>query len=216
MARYNAAHRGAEDEVFAHLPSRKPFVLAYTATRWWSLLTPVGDVNADGSDDLVRGISESLRARWPRVEIKTEYLDTKLYHGPAHDQFVLGTLRYKFKGVHFDLLVATDDYAFDVLLQQRDALFGQRPVVFAGTNDFDPARIAQRPDFFGVDERPSFGDTLDALLKLQPDTRRLLAITDNSITGQRNAESLRQAPAVRDGRLQIDWSTGQRFRPDVL
>lgn len=40
MLRYNAAHRGAEREVFATLPERRPGVVAYTATRWGALLKP--------------------------------------------------------------------------------------------------------------------------------------------------------------------------------
>jgi aryl-alcohol dehydrogenase-like predicted oxidoreductase len=39
MVRYNAAHRGAEHEVFPHLASASPpGVVAYTATRWGTLL----------------------------------------------------------------------------------------------------------------------------------------------------------------------------------
>ncbi len=46
MVRYNAAHPGAETEVFPHLaprergPSARPGVVAYTATRWGGLLDP--------------------------------------------------------------------------------------------------------------------------------------------------------------------------------
>jgi aryl-alcohol dehydrogenase-like predicted oxidoreductase len=40
MVRYNAAHPGAESEVFPHLSRRKPGVVAYTATRWKALLNP--------------------------------------------------------------------------------------------------------------------------------------------------------------------------------
>lgn len=41
MVRYNAAHRGAEQDVFAHLPDEnRPGVLTYTATRWGQLLNP--------------------------------------------------------------------------------------------------------------------------------------------------------------------------------
>ncbi|HVY49143.1 MAG TPA: aldo/keto reductase [Minicystis sp.] len=43
MLRYNAAHRGAEREVFASLPAARPGVVAYTATRWGKLLAPAGD-----------------------------------------------------------------------------------------------------------------------------------------------------------------------------
>ena len=41
MLRYNAAHRGAEDEVFPLLPAQhRPGVIGYTATRWGHLLDP--------------------------------------------------------------------------------------------------------------------------------------------------------------------------------
>lgn len=38
MIRYNAAHPGAEQEVFPHLARRRPAVVAYTATSWRRLL----------------------------------------------------------------------------------------------------------------------------------------------------------------------------------
>jgi len=39
--RYNAAHRGAETEVFDHLEEKeKPGIVSYTATRWGQLLNP--------------------------------------------------------------------------------------------------------------------------------------------------------------------------------
>ena len=38
MIRYNAAHPGAERDIFPHLAKRKPAIVAYTATRWRGLL----------------------------------------------------------------------------------------------------------------------------------------------------------------------------------
>jgi aryl-alcohol dehydrogenase-like predicted oxidoreductase len=41
MLRYNAVHRGAEQDVFPHVPERRPpGLVAYTATRWGHLLDP--------------------------------------------------------------------------------------------------------------------------------------------------------------------------------
>ncbi len=40
MIRYNAAHPGAEQDVFPHLSHRHPVVVAYTATAWRKLLRP--------------------------------------------------------------------------------------------------------------------------------------------------------------------------------
>ena len=38
MIRYNAAHTGAEQDIFPHLNKGKPAIIAYTATRWRALL----------------------------------------------------------------------------------------------------------------------------------------------------------------------------------
>jgi len=40
MLRYNAAHPGAETDVFPHLERRRPAVVTYTATSWRKLLRP--------------------------------------------------------------------------------------------------------------------------------------------------------------------------------
>ena len=54
MVRYNAAHPGAEREVFPVLGDPKPGVVSYTATRWGALLdpkhTPAGEPVPRGSD----------------------------------------------------------------------------------------------------------------------------------------------------------------------
>ncbi len=38
MLRYNAAHRGADKDIFPHLAAHNPGVISYTATRWTYLL----------------------------------------------------------------------------------------------------------------------------------------------------------------------------------
>jgi aryl-alcohol dehydrogenase-like predicted oxidoreductase len=55
QVRYNAAHRGAEKEIFALLPpENKPGIVTYTATRWGKLLdpklTPAGEKTPSASD----------------------------------------------------------------------------------------------------------------------------------------------------------------------
>jgi len=56
MIRYNAAHPGAERDIFPHLAKRKPAVVAYTATNWRRLLKrPRGwDGNVPSAGDCYR------------------------------------------------------------------------------------------------------------------------------------------------------------------
>ncbi len=54
MIRYNAAHRGAEKEIFADLPRPRPAIVAYTATRWGKLLEPSGKLAPMTPDECYR------------------------------------------------------------------------------------------------------------------------------------------------------------------
>ncbi len=55
MTRYNAAHTGAETEVFPFLPQQnRPGVIAYTATRWGSLIKGVSGERAPSALDCYR------------------------------------------------------------------------------------------------------------------------------------------------------------------
>lgn len=47
MVRYNAAHLGAEEDVFPHALAAKKLVWAYTATRWGTLLTREAATDGD-------------------------------------------------------------------------------------------------------------------------------------------------------------------------
>lgn len=54
MIRYNAAHRGAEKEIFATLPTPRPGIIAYTATRWGKLLKPAKGLDAMSGPECYR------------------------------------------------------------------------------------------------------------------------------------------------------------------
>ena len=57
MIRYNAAHRGAEKEIFATLdpsPASRPAVVSYTATRWGKLLKPARNLSPMSAPECYR------------------------------------------------------------------------------------------------------------------------------------------------------------------
>lgn len=54
MMRYNAAHRGAEQEIFSTLGNGRPGIVSYTATRWRKLLKPVNGLGPMTSPECYR------------------------------------------------------------------------------------------------------------------------------------------------------------------
>lgn len=164
-----------------------------------------------GSDDIVRGFSETLLKVLPGTDLQIEYLDSKHYQGKAFDSKVLDLLLFKYQQRHFDLIFSSDDYAFNILDQHREKLFGTTPVVFCGTNSFDISRISNQKNIVGVDERPSFKDTLDLIFRLHPKTGKVVVIRDDSVTGRLNASEFRRASADFGKRAQFTYLAGLRL-----
>ncbi|UPU37390.1 hypothetical protein M1B72_06705 [Geomonas paludis] len=160
-----------------------------------------------GSDDAVAGIKETLLRALPETEIQVEYLDSKNNSGKEFDAKVVDLLRFKYQQRHFDLILSTDDYAFNVIEAHRPQLFGATPVVFCGTNSFDGSRLAGKRGIVGIDERPSFKATLDLIFALHPATRNIVVIRDDSVTGQLNEMEFRKAAAqLQDKATFSDWA----------
>jgi PAS domain S-box-containing protein len=161
-----------------------------------------------GTDDMVAGAKKVFEKSGLTINTKIEYLDSKHYSGPAHDKLVLDTLRAKYHQHNFELLLVADDYAFNLVEKHRDELFGKIPVVFAGTNYFNGARLLGKTDYIGIDESPSFADTIALILSLHPDTKRVVAIHDDTVTGQLNSQAFHDAAKSFASRIQIDSLAG--------
>ncbi|MEE4252944.1 MAG: PAS domain S-box protein [Desulfuromusa sp.] len=156
-----------------------------------------------GSDDIVQGFRRAITEKLPGANIKIEYLDSKNYSGPAYEEYLFQLLTYKYKDHHFDLIFASDDYAYDFIEKNYTSLFSELPVVFCGTNSFDIGRLEGKNQFVGVDERPSFKETVGLIFKLFPATKRIVVIHDSSITGQLNSKTFRSQTA--DYETQADF-----------
>lgn len=164
-----------------------------------------------GSDNLVEGFRETLLRALPKTEIQIEYLDSIHYSGKEFDSKILDLLRFKYQQRHFDLVFSTDDYAFNILEKYRDGIFGATPVIFCGTNSFDSSRLTGKQGFNGLDERPSFGDTLDLIFRLHPATGDVVVIHDTAVTGQRNSEEFRRQAAPFSKRARFTYLAGERL-----
>lgn len=93
MVRYNAAHTGAEREVFPKLGERPPGVIAYTATRWRGLVDPTkmpeGEETPRGSDCYRFALSNpAVDAVWtgPRDRAELDEALAALDRGPLSEE----------------------------------------------------------------------------------------------------------------------------------
>ncbi len=134
------------------------------------------------SDHLQEGIRQGLEQGRFHIELQIEYMDAKKY--PY--EIIAGTLfrlyQDKFVDEHFDIIIVSDNDAYNFILEHRDSLFPGIPVVFCGLNDVSPEEIDQT-FVTGILENINVQDTLELALSIHPNKNRLVVIGDRSITG---------------------------------
>ncbi|MCA1796208.1 MAG: hypothetical protein LC645_01475 [Geobacteraceae bacterium] len=128
------------------------------------------------TDGEMKGIEQQFEQSKVPVRLHVEYMDTKRNPGREYLKHYSELLRYKLRNLHFDLILVTDNDAYNLALEQHEELFSGSPVVFSGVNDFHPDQLAGVDNITGVAEDLSVEETLEVALRLHPDTRELILI----------------------------------------
>ena len=157
------------------------------------------------TDGVVAGVKAALGAAGGNVELHIEYMDTKRHWGEGYLESLRAVYGEKYRTQRPDLVIASDDAAFTFLAAHHDDLFPGVPVVFCGLNAFDDTMLEGRPLFTGVVEVFDAEGTLDAALRIHPETRRVLIINDMTVTGQGCGRVVRGIPGKYAGRVEFEW-----------
>ena len=140
-------------------------------------------------------IDSAIRLRFamndPSAVISIEYMDTKRIDPNQTRLDALKSLYIKkYKGKHFDLIIASNTDAFNFLLKNRDEIFPGTPVVFCGVVNFDDKMLDGKRGFTGVVEAYDVAGTLALMLHLHPHTQHIAVVTDLTTTGKANRNVL--------------------------
>ena len=141
-------------------------------------------------EDIYRAIKEVL----PKENrLHVENMDTKRIPYDSHyEKYLYNTYKHKYLNNKPDLIISSDNNAFDFLRKYHDELFTGIPVVFCGVNFFNAAQIADHPLFTGVEEMFDVKATLDSALVLHPKTEHVFVINDFLPTGKAWAATIKE------------------------
>ncbi|MCR5717050.1 MAG: hypothetical protein K6G23_09415, partial [Lachnospiraceae bacterium] len=97
----------------------------------------------------------------------------------------------------YDLVILGDDAALEFALKYHTVFFEEMPIVYEGINSLALAERAKEelPNSTGILEKFPLKETIDVALSLQPYASKVIAISDDSQTGQ---GSYGQFEAIRD------------------
>lgn len=120
------------------------------------------------------------------VSIDYEFMDTKRVDDETSEQQFYEGLAYRLSKVEpYDVVILGDDAALIFADKYQEELFPDVPLVFEGVNDEELAfSLSEDPQITGVLEKLSVEKNIEFGLSLYPNARKVVAILDDSITGE--------------------------------
>lgn len=120
------------------------------------------------------------------VILDYEFMDTKRVNTEESMRLFYEGLAYRLSMVEpYDAMILGDDAALRFAMEHQEELFPGIPMVFEGVNDEELAMEAvKNPMIAGVLERLSVEKNIELGLKINPKAKRVVAILDDTITGE--------------------------------
>ncbi|PLY07268.1 MAG: histidine kinase [Arcobacter sp.] len=145
------------------------------------------------SDDISNAIEKNFENAG-NIELTTLYMDTKRVVGPIYFDKLANLYKEQLSHRNFDLIIASDNNAFEFAIRYHEYLFQDIPVLFCGVNNFDKALLGENfmtHYMSGVVEQVDLENNFKLILDLQPKLKNLVIINDRSKTGYAMKRDLR-------------------------
>ncbi|RBQ28780.1 sensor histidine kinase [Aliarcobacter vitoriensis] len=136
------------------------------------------------TDDISKAIENNF-SKHENIELTTVYMDTKRIDDKSYLENLSKLYKEQFYNRKFDLIIISDNNAFDFIKDYYEDLFKGIPILFCGLNDYTKERLNSLPfkDVSGVAEAVDIENNFELISKLHPNIQNLLIINDKSITG---------------------------------
>jgi len=151
------------------------------------------------TDEETRGAIEALAPIKDSLKIYIEHMGAKWASGDAYYEEFHRMMKYKYKGVRFDVILLSDNDALNFMTKYRDDIFGKVPTVFCGINYFTDDDLKEQPLYTGINETVDIRGALEIAFRLHPSTKKVIVINDATITGKRLHDEISKIiPAFQD------------------
>ena len=136
------------------------------------------------TDDISKTIQKNFSSD-KNIELTTVYMDTKRIDDPLYLTNLAKLYKQQFTNRTFDLIIISDNNAFDFMELYYDSLFKNVPVLFCGINNYDKNMLDKLTfkNISGVAEEVDIEKNFELISRLHPNLKNLLIINDTSTTG---------------------------------
>jgi len=145
------------------------------------VLYPDADDGRPGAVLVDRGIRATLATRTSgSVEVHNEHLDLSRFADPEYQQQLAEFLRRKYAARKIDVVITVLASGLDFALKHREQLFTGVPVVHCAVDQSEIDARKLPADVIGSPIKMDLAATLEAALRLHPNTQRVYVITGKS------------------------------------
>ncbi len=160
--------------------------------------------------EVMNGIRDVLNKQ-SNLEVFIEYLDAKRYFGKAYFENMKQVYRDKYKNRGIDVIIISDDEAFDMLLEIRPECFPNVPVAVCGLNK-DLKIISDITSTYAVVEgHDGISSTIDLILSIQTDVETVFFVSDDSKTGKSQLQTVRHFQPAYKEKVRFKYLSGMRM-----
>jgi len=162
-----------------------------------------------------QGIRTALENSPHQLEIYREYLDTILFPDDVMQREIQTFATRKYRDRRPDVIITVGPGSFKFMVDSHDTAFPGIPVVFCLPNGFVPGVPVKRQDFVGIENDIAPAETLEAALKLKPETKHVFVVGGVSAYDRLEQSAVKKALKTYEGRLDISYWTDFAM-PDLL
>ena len=164
------------------------------------------------ADQQIRSVLDSSEFQ---IELYREYLETTLFPDPTTQKEFEDWYIHKYRDRKPDVVITIGPSALNFMVSSHEKSFRGIPVIFGGLTSVRVEDFKIGPDFTGVDDQAAPAETLEAALRLQPDTQHVFVVGGTAPFDRRLEMVFRKSLSRFETRLDFTYLT-ELTMPDLL
>jgi signal transduction histidine kinase len=143
-----------------------------------------------------------------QIEFLDEYLDASHFSDKEHFRLFQDYLDKKYAGQKLDLIMVFPSRDYRLATDLPGAVFPEVPVVFVAVNEMEVPEPVRKLKVTGIVQRFDLRGTLGLIMRLQPDTRRIVVIGGTSDMDRATLDRIEEASHALEG-IEFDFWTNR-------
>ncbi|MBF0193290.1 MAG: PAS domain-containing protein [Magnetococcales bacterium] len=162
--------------------------------------------------NVVQSVIDTLKPMENKINLHAEFMDTKrIPYTLAYKTSIKTMLKAKYQNKGLNLILVSDNNAFDFMREFGEEIFPGVPVVFCGVNNFQDAWLKNLQNFTGLAEIFDARSTLSTALKINPNIRQIYILNDYLPTGKAWSQTIKDQISGLKNNVEIKYLQDMPF-----